>query len=661
MAYLLVFLVFTITVLLLPGRKTSFVLASVIVGTGIIIASWMAISVLFNIPFPAENIAIHHGKLAGLVSSCDRLSALFILIISFTFASGFIYSVGYLKPYILTKPAIWIKVHYLAMVWLYASMVSVVLMRNGFSVLIAWEIMTLSSFILVIFDFELKGTLQAGINYLIQMHIGMLFILFAFILSSKGSEQTGFDNLRSFFSSNPNWPVFLMFFIGFGLKAGFILLHTWLPEAHPAAPSHFSGIMSGVMIKLGIYGILRVSMYLQGDLYAIGAGMIIVSSATGLFGVMMAIFQHDVKKLLAYHSIENIGIIGLGIGLGIFGKASGNTVISVAGFAGAILHTLNHSLFKSLLFYSAGSVVQQLHTRDVEKMGGLIRYMPFTAATFLAGSIAICGLPPFNGFISEYLVYFSLFSGISGSGFYPLLLFSLAMVSLVLIGGLAIFCFTKVFSVMFLGQARTEYDHKPDERSRSMFAGKLLPLMPVILIGLVPVIFVRPLSGFTLSIFSLNNSFDVTTVTGPMKYISLGAGLLIAFIILIWMIRKLTELKARPVTGPTWGCGYTAIDARQQYTATSFVQEYAALIRPVIKNGASNVSFRDDELFPEKHAFHTSSSDLFRSKIIMRFANFMVNIFRKAAVFQTGKLQHYVLYALLFLVAVFVLTLLKLL
>jgi formate hydrogenlyase subunit 3/multisubunit Na+/H+ antiporter MnhD subunit len=240
-----------------------------------------------------------------------------------------------------------------------------------------------------------------------------------------------------------------MFFIGFGLKAGFILLHTWLPEAHPAAPSHVSGIMSGVMIKLGIYGILRVSMYLQSDMYYIGIVLILYSAATGLFGVMMAIFQHDIKKLLAYHSIENIGIIGIGIGLGIFGNATGNTLISVAGYTGAILHTLNHSLFKSLLFYSAGSVIQQLHTRNIEKMGGVMKFMPYTALSFLIGSIAISGLPPFNGFVSEYLVYFSLFTGIGSLGFYPLLIFTVAMVSLVLIGGLAIFCFTKVFSIMF--------------------------------------------------------------------------------------------------------------------------------------------------------------------------------------------------------------------
>ncbi len=651
MYHLLVYLLITAIALLSSGKKISLILTGFFIFISILATSWLAVSVLLNGVMP--DVALP----ASIV--CDRLSALFILIINFTIATGFIYSTGYLKPYLKNKPALWTRLHYLVLTWLHISMVFVVLFRNGFDFLIAWEIMTLSSFILVIFDYDFKGTMAAGINYLVQMHIGMLFILFALIIASKGSENVSFDNLSFFFSNNPNWPVFLLFFIGFGLKAGFLLLHTWLPEAHPAAPSHVSGIMSGVMIKLGIYGILRVSMYLQSEMYIIGIAVILYSAATGLFGVMMAIFQHDIKRLLAYHSIENIGIIGIGIGLGIFGNATGNTLIAVTGYAGAVLHTLNHSLFKSLLFYSAGSVTSRLHTRNIERMGGVMKFMPYTAMAFLIGSVAISGLPPFNGFISEYLVYFSLFSGIGSLGFYPLLIFSLAMVSLVLIGGLAIFCFTKVFSIMFLGQQRTTAPEAPAEAGKVMLLAKLLPVILIVFIGAVPVVIVGPLTHVISTLFAPGFAFDSASFMTPLKYISLVVAIMVATGILIWLARIFSERGRKPVTGPTWGCGYTAVNARQQYTSTSFIQEYAGLIRPVIKNGASKVIYKESEIFPGERDFHTSSTDIFRSKLIMRPANFIVNLLRKAAVIQTGKLQHYVLYALMFLVMIFLLTVFK--
>lgn len=659
MLYLLGFLAITVVILLIPKRKASYVFSLVVVSAGIVSSSWLAADTLFGGAGSGQYAAGILRVLFGDKAVCDNLSAVFILIINFTVASGLIYSSGYLKHYYSTVSPLWIRVHYMALVWLHASMILVVLFRDGFSFLVVWELMTLSSFLLVVFDFNKKGTIQAGINYLVQMHIGMLFILFGLLISSQGEERISFDNLSTFFAAHPNWPVFLIFFTGFGLKAGFILLHTWLPEAHPAAPSHVSGIMSGVMIKLGIYGILRVTAFLQSDLQLLGTIVIVVSAVTGLYGVMMAIFQHDVKKLLAYHSIENIGIIGLGIGLGIFGNATGNAVIAVTGFTGAVLHTLNHSLFKSLLFYSAGSVISRLHTQNIEKMGGVIRYMPFTAAAFLIGSVAICGLPPFNGFVSEYLVYYSMFTGIGSGDFFHIMIFTFAMVALVLIGGLAIFCFTKVFSIVFLGQPRSSYAKMPEEVGAVMLTAKLLPVIPVILIGVLPVLIVPGLTGITGDIFVTSTGFTHESITGPLSSVSYIAAAGAGIVLVIWLLRRICQRRIAPVSGPTWGCGYPAADAKHQYTATSFIQEYSALIRPVIKNGASNVLYKDDEIFAGKRDFHTSSSDFFRSKIIMRLANFIVNVFRKTAVLQTGKLQHYVLYALLFLVLVFTLTFLK--
>jgi formate hydrogenlyase subunit 3/multisubunit Na+/H+ antiporter MnhD subunit len=660
MIYLLLFMFVTALLIIMPKRRYSLIITGATVAFLTIGSSLISLSSLLS---SANGDGILISFMQHNISSlviCDKLSAFFILIINFTVITGFIYSVGYLKPYLYNKPESWIKLHYLAFVWLQASMIMVPLFRNGFWFLVVWEIMTLSSFILVIFDIDAKGTLKAGLTYLLQMHIGMLFILAALVLSSKGIRTLTFDNLSTYFSDNPNWPVFLLFFIGFGLKAGFFLLHTWLPDAHPAAPSHVSGIMSGVMIKLGIYGILRVSGYLADDFAAIGAFVIIISAITGLFGVMMAILQHDIKKLLAYHSIENIGIIGLGIGLGIYGTASGNAVMSAAGYAGALLHTLNHSIFKSLLFYSAGSVTTRVHSQNIEKMGGIMRYMPYTAWAFLIGSIAITGLPPLNGFISEFLIYTSLFNGIANTEFYSLIVIFIAMVSLVLIGGLALLCFTKVFGIVFLGQPRSEYPARPADTDNKMLISELLPVLVIIFIGVFPVLFIKPLISLTGSIFTFPGGVPADTFYQPMKLISVGAAVLLILTSVILIIRAAVIRKRAVVTGPTWGCGYSAVNARQQYTATSFIQEYASLTKPIIKTGFSNTSYSDDELFPDKRDFHTHSDDIVRSKLILKPADFIVNVLRRAAVFQTGRLQHYVLYLLLFLLLIFVLTFLKL-
>jgi hydrogenase-4 component B len=657
--YLFLFLFITIFLILIPGRRASLVFAWIIMVFNLVVSSRIALNELIS---GVANDSIFNLRLFSSILNnieCDKLSAYFILIINFTVLTGFIYAIGYMKPYIKKKPVLWIKLHYLALVLLHTSMLLVTLFRNGLSFLVVWELMTLSSFILVIFDYDAKGTIKTGINYLVQMHIGMLFILGGFVMSSLGCSSVSFDNLPDWFANNANWPVFMLFFIGFGLKAGFFLLHTWLPDAHPAAPSHVSGIMSGVMIKLGIYGILRVSTYLQNDLQSIGASILILSAITGLFGVMMAILQHDIKKLLAYHSIENIGIIGMGIGLGIFGKATGNNFISAVGFAGALLHTLNHSLFKSLLFYSAGSVIQQIHTRIIERMGGLIKYMSFTSFAFLIGALAISGLPPFNGFISEFLIYSSLFKGLTGSGFYSIILCFISIVSLVLIGGLALLCFTKVYSIVFLGQARSVYEPKPEESSKGMRMAEVIAIVPIVLIGIFPVIAVNPILDI------VNSSFFTGTVTSQLDIVSSlksisAAVLIFSGIIGVLVLLRLLVFRNRNVTaGPTWGCGYTAVDSKQQYTATSFVQEYAALIKPVVKTSVSILKFSDEEIFPEKKEFHTHSEDNIRLKFIIRPTTFLVNLLRKAAVLQTGKLQHYVLYALLFLVLIFLLTYLK--
>ena len=593
----------------------------------------------------------------SFVLTIDSLSAFFIVVVNITVFIGFLYARGYLQPYYQSKNALRFSIHYFSYLWLYLSMIMVVMIRDGLSFLIVWELMALSSFLLVIFDAEDRTIMKTGISYLIQMHVGMFFILISFLIVDKATGQMSFDALRLYFSSHSNFLLFILFFIGFGIKAGFIPLHTWLPEAHPAAPSHVSGVMSGVMIKMGIYGIIRVIMSVQNDLLLIGLIVLSVSLASGVFGVMMAIVQHDLKRLLAYHSVENIGIIGIGIGLGVIGLATNNTALSLLGFSGGLLHVMNHSLFKSLLFFNAGSVYQATHTRNIEQMGGLMKKMPYTAIFFLIGSLAICGLPPFNGFISEYLIYIGMFKSLSAANLYQSIVILSSIVGLALIGGLAIFCFTKAFGIVFLGEARSEKASMAKEVSRGMIFPQFITVAFIIMIGLASVLFVKPVFNIISQAFRLP---DMTLVANSsvnnLTQISILSGIFVITIVILLVYRHF-YLKMKQIDiGPTWGCGYTAGTSKQQYTATSYTYNYNHLAKPLLQTKKIMDDIRDDEIFPGKRTFESHSDDIFKKLLIDKPIDWFSSLLKKIAVMQTGQIQHYILYAFVYMLLVFLLT-----
>ena len=586
----------------------------------------------------------------------DKLSAFFILVVNFTTLTGIIYAKGYLKPYFDKKSKTEFALHYFSFLWLHISMLLVVMFRDALAFLVIWEIMSLSSFFLVIFESEKKETVKIGIKYLIQMHIGVVFLMLAFIWAfvQTGAEFS-FDGLAVYFQAHNPFYLFMLFFIGFGIKAGFIPLHSWLPHAHPAAPSHVSGVMSGVMIKMGIYGILRVLTYIHHDLFYIGLFILIISLVSGLLGVSLAIVQHDVKKLLAYHSIENIGIIGIGIGLGTIGLAENIPLLAVLGFGGGILHILNHSLFKSLLFYTAGSVYQQTHTRNIEQLGGLIKKMPKTALFFLLGALAISGLPPFNGFISEFMIYSGMFKSLHLASLFTdvVLLFSFS--GLAIIGGLAIFCFTKVFSIIFLGNGRSEKVNHAKEVESSMLLPNFLIGFMIILIGFVPFIFMKPLASI-IGIFSTNTD-AIQQIIPTLNNISLSSGIFIALIGLLWVLRSWQQNKHTIKQDATWGCGYTGANpALHQYTATSYADNFVQLSSKFVNVKKEFTDFKADEIFPQERKFKTHSSDVFEDNLISKPSNKILQYLEQIAVFQTGKIQHYLLYALVFLAVIFLLT-----
>ncbi len=620
--------------------------------------------------FPAVNALLHPSALpltftpvnflGAITFTIDSLSGFFILVTNFTVFTGLLYSKGYMKSYVGEKKPARFALHYFSYVWLHFSMLGVLMLRDGLAFLIVWELMAVSSFMLILFEAENRTTLKTAVDYLIQMHIGLVLLTIAFLIVESQTGLFGFDGLSGYFSGHSNLVLFLLFFGGFGIKAGFIPLHTWLPEAHPAAPSHVSGVMSGVMIKMGIYGIIRVLVDVRSDWYEIGLFLLIISAVSGIYGVIMAITQHDLKKLLAYHSIENIGIIGMGLGIGAMGIGLGNNWMIVAGFTGGILHVLNHSLFKSLLFFSSGSVYQAYHTRNIEKLGGVIHHMPHTAALFLTGALAICGLPPLNGFISEILIYIGLLKGLPSETVLQAIIMMLALIFLVLIGGLAIFCFTKAFGITFLGSQRSCTDHPVSECGSSMLAPQYLIVVMIVLIGFVPVAFVAPLSQVVQAQFNTSTELISGSVLPALSQITrlsyifvlAGVGLLLL---------RFRLLRRRQVTRrPTWGCGYTAPTARQQYTATSFASNFTELAHPILHEETTFRKIDEEEVFPANRTFDVHVEDFFKI-LILKITGFFTLFLKKIARLQTGNIQHYILYAFIFILIIFMLLYLKVL
>lgn len=584
----------------------------------------------------------------------DALSGWFILIINFTLITGALYGFNYMKRYRERKSEI--SMHCIAFMFVQFSLLGICSVQNGFIFLLLWELMALSVFILVIFEHEKPDTIKAGINYIVQSHVSIVFIMLGFIFVAYKTGSYSFDAVADFSklqSPLAGTALFLCFFVGFAIKAGFVPFHTWLPYAHPAAPTHVSGIMSGVVIKIGIYGILRMLLLIKTDYTTIGYIILIISTFTGIYGVMLATIQHNLKKLLAYHSIENIGIIGMGIGLGCIGLGATNKWMAILGFSGALLHTLNHSLFKSLLFYSAGNVYQATRTVNIERLGGILKKMPQTALLFLIAAIAICGLPPLNGFISEFLIFGGLYNWVFSANLISLIMIVFAIGGLVLIGGLALLCFTKAFSIVFLGNPRSEESDDISERGFWQLLPMYLAAVVMVTIGLFPSIFLdalqRPVNLFTHNtVFNLNllkvGSIDSLQIINWLFFA------FIVFVIIVIGVRNYVTRKKIIETRPTWVCGYGFTGKGFQYTANSFVRSYSKLAKPVLDIEKKDVEIT--EVFPVEKHYETDTYDKIERVFIdkpLKMLNRISDIF---LFLQNGHLQRYILYGIIFITGV---------
>jgi len=573
---------------------------------------------------------------ARLQVGIDPLSGFFLFPLLVLILSSATYGLSYLRGHDAGR------LHWFYFSLLTGGMVVVLIARNALLFILAWEIMALASFLLVITDQQKPAAIQAGWIYFVTTHIGLAFLLALFFLLgqiSGGLDFAGWSGV-TFTTRQANW-LFILALTAFGLKAGFIPFHIWLPLAHPAAPSHVSALMSGIMIKMGIYGLLRVCLIIQPFQTWWGVLLIVLGGISGILGVLFAIGQHDLKRLLAYHSVENIGIILIGLGLGMIGITHGQPTIAVLGFAGGLLHIANHALFKALLFMGAGAVIRQTGSAAIDRLGGLIKFMPRTALLFGVGSAAICGLPFFNGFISELFIYAAGLAGATGSGTQLTLICLAAILMLALIGGLAVACFTKVFGIVFLGEPRQPLDPVPSEAPSGMrYAMTLLALL-CLAIGLAGPLIMPILSKpvrFLTGPLPLLPLYSITRIVGLI----LG-GLLGCFLMVAGLYRLIRRRPPIPAQTVTWDCGYSQPAPTMQYTASSFAAPITDHYRLPLQTHIA--CQKDSQLFPDQPwQFHSLVEDWFLSRIYAPLINTFDRIFASLRWFQSGKTGRYVLY-----------------
>lgn len=583
----------------------------------------------------------------NVVLAVDTLSALFILIISIMSLITVIYSNGYIKPYLDNKN---IATHNFFLMILVASMYAVTVTRNGLFFLLVWELMSLSSFFLVLFEGDKKEVRKAGIKYLVYMHISVIFLMIMFALLTNAANSFDFNTYVNILAQNKHLAnvIFILGFIGFGIKAGFVPFHNWLPDAHPAAPSHVSALMSGVMIKTGIYGILRILLMTGITSKGIAYFVLAIATLTVLYGVLYAITQHDIKRLLAYSSVENIGIIGVGIGIGMLGLVYTNPIVTTFGFAGALLHVLNHSIFKELMFMTAGSTYIKTHTRNMESLGGLIKKMPYTGLLFIIGSVAICGLPPFNGFISEILIYAGMLLGIPASEINLFIVLVVTISALALAGTMAILCFSKASGIMFLGEARSnKVEHISSDVNKTMLIPMSILAFTAFLIGTFPQyiigIILSPVSLFVKSPENLDILRAVVTLTQTLSWFFF---VFLLIVIAVLTVRFIINRNFKKHT--TWGCGYDKPNTHMQYTPSSYDNLFVSTLKPLFKR-ISHIK-KPKELFPKDAYFELEIEDIEEAYIVEPIVKLDEKILSKFERIQNGNMQQYILFGLIFLI-----------
>jgi hydrogenase-4 component B len=571
----------------------------------------------------------------------DALSAMFELQVFALGALGSIYALSYWRQADHPGNGRKLRACYGLMV---AGMALLGVARNAILFMAGWEVMAIGAFLSITTEDELPRTREVGYLYFIATRAATLCVIAALALLVVALGTPEIEGSLSTQAPQAT-AIFVLALIGCGLKAGMMPLHVWLPGAHATAPSHVSALMSGALIKMGIYSLLRfTSLFADPPLWW-GIVVLVLGLVSGVLGVAFAIGQHDLKRLLAYHSVENIGIIAMGVGVALIGRATGRPELVALGLAGGLFHVWNHGVFKGLLFLCAGAVLHATGTREIDHLGGLARRMPWTSACFVVGAVAICGLPPLNGFVSELLVYLG-FLDITRAR--PGALWLVGVVSaamLALIGTLAVACFVKVLGAVFLGEPRSHDAAGAHEVERTMRGPMIVLALLCFAIGLGAAV-IAPALDHAVHAWAPEL---VLRATGELAPLATVAALYVPLIALTgaaawWLARR---MRGAPVVG-TWDCGYAAPSARMQYTSSSFAQmlvgAFAWALRPDVKR---------PELagpFPGPGEFHSEIRDTVLDRMLVPSVERVDEQRRWVMWMQHGSAHAYILYILAALV-----------
>jgi hydrogenase-4 component B len=528
---------------------------------------------------------------------------------------------------------------------LLATMAAVLVARDWFFLVLAWEGMTLSSFLLVTLDHGEGATRQAGWIYLVAAHVGEACLLGLVLLCERATGGTGFASLAAVGTSP--WPVGLAL-LGFGIKAGFLPFHVWLPKAHAAAPSHVSAVMSGVLVKIGLYGLLRVFTLLPVARWW-GPALMVLGLAGALWGIGMALVQRDIKRVLAYSTVENMGIIALGLGLMFWRWERGDGGLATLAAFGALLHVWNHAAMKGLMFLGAGSVVHGAGTRDLERMGGLLRRMPCSGLVLIAGALALAGLPPFNGFVGEWLMYFGfLGGGLSGGGAAGVVVL-LATGLFALVGGLSALAFVRLVGVSCLGEPRSPEAARAHESPAGMTYPMGALAGVVALAGVLPMVFVPALSRVLGQLLGTGALAHVAAARASLRMLGTTHLALWGALLGVGILAFRRQRSARaPVE--TWGCGYLAPTARMQYTARSFSELAATRLLPRFLRPAFH-QVRGEGYFPTEGSLRGETVDPMVRGVLRPLFGFLADRFARLRWVQRGALHLYLLYIFVLAVA----------
>jgi len=598
-----------IAIAILQDNRKASIAAHLLLITGLILGFAVSFSTLVF-----SNLSSQSFSAFGIPNELFRFDALglfFLCIVQLVAIPTTIYSYSYLKHYLDEGKSIRSNLVFYAILLISTQMV--VIANHAVLFLVCWEMMSTSAYLGMVFEKEKREVQKGAFYYLVISHVVVfLLYIFFFLLHHQTNSWLFSDFHISPESGNLFIALYILSLIAFGMKAGFMPFHFWLPRAHPIAPTVFSAFLSGIIIKSGIYGILRTFQFLNPTPEWLGWLVLVVSMISAIFGVWYALAQHDIKKLLAYHSVENIGIIGIGIGIGFIGSAYQSIPIQMLGFGGALLHTLNHAIFKSLLFIGSGVIYKNLGTRNIELMGGIVHRGKYFVMLFLIGSIAISGIPPFNGFISEFIIYNGFFTTAKElKNYYPLLML-ISAVGLAFVGGLAVACFTKINSIMFLGSERKEVKHFHVSIYEYLSLG-IFALLCVV-IGFFP----QPFIGIVNKV--LNHGFVPGNSASELLkinwfFISLIFMTVLSGVLLFYFWKSIVQKKYGSRVSAAWGCGYGGLTPRMQYTASSYADELNEISQTVL---VYHKKMKVPEgVFPIEGAFESHSDDLVDSKILL--------------------------------------------